>query len=248
MGDMKEFIYSRNAVYETLRARRREVFRLEIADNVQIKGKMADILALASQRKIPVVKVKRAQLDRIHENNQGIVAEVSAYPYSDLLEILDHARELNEPPFVLLLDSLNDPQNFGALLRTAEAVGAHGIVIPLAHTVEVTPAVVNASSGASEHLRIARSNLAQAIDALKEENVWVVGLDQDGETVGEKTKRHLTGAVAVVVGSEGEGIRQLTRAKCDIVLKLPMRGQIESLNAAVAGSIALYLAYLARQQ
>ncbi|GAB4458591.1 MAG: 23S rRNA (guanosine(2251)-2'-O)-methyltransferase RlmB [Anaerolineales bacterium] len=248
MGDMKEFIYSRNAVYETLRARRREVFRLEIADNVQIKGKMADILALASQRKIPVVKVKRAQLDRIHENNQGILAEVSAYPYSDLLEILDHARELNEPPFVLLLDSLNDPQNFGALLRTAEAVGAHGIVIPLAHTVEVTPAVVNASSGASEHLRIARSNLAQAIDALKEENVWVVGLDQDGETVGEKTKRHLTGAVAVVVGSEGEGIRQLTRAKCDIVLKLPMRGQIESLNAAVAGSIALYLAYLARQQ
>lgn len=243
---MKEFIYSRNAVYETLRARRREVFRLEIADNVQVKGKMADILALASQRKIPVAKVKRAQLDRIHENNQGIVAEVSAYPYNDLLEILDHARERNEPPFVLLLDSLNDPQNFGALIRTAEAVGVHGVVIPLAHTVEVTPAVVNASSGASEHLRIARSNLAQAIDALKEENVWVVGLDQDGETVGAKTKRHLTGAVAVVVGSEGEGIRQLTRAKCDIVLKLPMRGQIESLNAAVAGSVALYLAYLAR--
>jgi 23S rRNA (guanosine2251-2'-O)-methyltransferase len=243
---MKEFIYSRNAVYETLRARRREVFRLEIADHVQVKGKMADILALASQRKIPVAKVKRAQLDRIHENNQGIVAEVSAYPYNDLLEILDHARERNEPPFVLLLDSLNDPQNFGALIRTAEAVGVHGVVIPLAHTVEVTPAVVNASSGASEHLRIARSNLAQAIDALKEENVWVVGLDQDGETVGAKTKRHLTGAVAVVVGSEGEGIRQLTRAKCDIVLKLPMRGQIESLNAAVAGSVALYLAYLAR--
>lgn len=243
---MKEFIYSRNAVYETLRAKRRDVFRLEIADNVQVKGRMADIMALASQRKIPVVKVKRAQLDKIHENNQGILAEVGAYPYADLLDILDHAKELNEPPFLLLLDSLNDPQNFGTLIRTAEAVGVHGVVIPLAHTVEVTPAVVNASSGASEHLRIARSNLAQAIDALKEENVWVVGLDQDGETVGEKTKRHLTGATAVVVGSEGEGIRQLTRAKCDIVLKLPMRGQIESLNAAVAGSVALYLAYLAR--
>lgn len=243
---MKEFIYSRNAVYETLRAKRRDVFRLEIADNVQVKGRMADIMSLASQRKIPVAKVKRAQLDKIHENNQGIVAEVSTYPYADLLDILDHAKELSEPPFLLLLDSLNDPQNFGALIRTAEAVGAHGVVIPLAHTVEVTPAVVNASSGASEHLRIARSNLAQAIDALKEENIWVVGLDQDGETVGEKTKRHLTGATAVVVGSEGEGIRQLTRAKCDIVLKLPMRGQIESLNAAVAGSVALYLAYLAR--
>lgn len=245
---MKEFIYSRNAVYETLRAKRRDVFRLEIADNVQVKGRMAEIMALVSQRKIPVVKVKRPQLDRIHENNQGIVAEVSAYPYSDVLDILDRARELNEPPFILLLDSLNDPQNFGALIRTAEAVGVHGIVIPLAHTVEVTPTVVNASSGASEHLRIARSNLAQAIDALKEENVWVVGLDQDGETIGEKTKRHLTGATAVVVGSEGEGIRQLTRAKCDIVLKLPMRGQIESLNAAVAGSVALYLAYMARQE
>lgn len=245
---MKEFIYSRNAVYETLRAKRRDVFRLEIADNVQVKGRMAEIMALASQRKIPVVRVKRAQLDKIHENNQGIVAEVSAYPYSDLLDILDRARELNEPPFILLLDTLNDPQNFGALIRTAEAVGVHGIVIPLAHTVEVTPTVVNASSGASEHLRIARSNLAQAIDALKEENVWVVGLDQDGETVGEKTKRHLTGATAVVVGSEGEGIRQLTRAKCDIVLKLPMRGQIESLNAAMAGSVALYLAYMARQE
>ncbi len=245
---MKEFIYSRNAVYETLRARRREVFKLEIADNVQVKGKMAEIMTLASQRKISVSKVKRAQLDKIHEHNQGIIAEVSAYPYSDVLDILEHAKELSEPPFVLLLDALNDPQNFGTLIRTAEAVGVHGIVIPLAHTVEVTPAAVNASSGASEHMRIARSNLAQAIDAFKAENIWVVGLDQNGETIGEKTKRHLTGATAVVVGSEGDGIRQLTRAKCDIILQLPMRGQIESLNAAVAGSVALYLAYLNRLQ
>lgn len=243
---MKEYIYSRNAIYETLRARRRDIFKIELADNVQIKGKLAEIMALASQRKIPVVKTQRARLDKIHENNQGVLAEVSGYPYSDLVDIIDDARNKNESPFVLLLDSLNDPQNFGTLIRTAEATGVHGIVIPLAHTVEVTPAVVNASSGASEHLRIARSNLSQVIDTLKEENVWVVGLDQNGETIGEKTQRHLTGAVALVVGSEGEGIRQLTRAKCDIVLKLPMRGQIESLNAAVAGSVALYLTYLAR--
>jgi len=243
---MKEFIYSRNAIYETLRARRRDIFKIELADNVQIKGKLAEIMALASQRKIQVVKAQRAQLDKIHDNNQGVVAEVSKYPYADLLDILERARTNNEQPFVLLLDSLNDPQNFGTLIRTAEAIGVHGVVIPLAHTVEVTPAVVNASSGASEHMLIAQSNLAQAIDALKEENVWIVGLDQNGEMVGEKTQRHLTGAVALVVGSEGEGIRQLTRSKCDIVLKLPMRGQIESLNAAVAGSVALYLAYLAR--
>ena len=243
---MKEFIYSRNAVYETLRAKRRDVFQIELADNVQIKGRLAEIMSLASQRKIPVVKVKRPQLDRVHENHQGIVAEVGGYPYVDLLDILENARKKNEPPFVLLLDSLNDPQNFGTLIRTAEAVGVHGIVIPLAHTVEVTPAVVNASSGAGEHMHITRANLAQAIDTLKQENVWVVGLDQNGETVGAKTQRHLTGATALVVGSEGEGIRQLTRAKCDIILQLPMRGQVESLNAAVAGSVALYLAYLAR--
>ena len=123
------------------------------------------------------------------------MAEVGGYAYSDVVDILEYARARDEPPFILLLDSLNDPQNFGTLLRTAEAVGVHGVIIPLAHTVEVTPAVVNASSGASEHLRVARSNLAQAIDALKEEKVWVVGLDQDGETIGEKTQRHLTGAL-----------------------------------------------------
>jgi 23S rRNA (guanosine2251-2'-O)-methyltransferase len=244
---MKEFIYSRNAIYETLRAQRREVFKIELADNAQIQGRLADIMTLAARRKIPIVKVKRPQLDRIYEHHQGVVAETSAYPYANLLDILENARKRNEPPFVLLLDALNDPQNFGALIRTAEATGAHGIIIPLAHTVEVTPAVVNASSGASEHMLIARVNLAQAIDALKEENIWVVGLDQNGEAIGTKTQRHLTGSTALVVGSEGEGIRQLTRKKCDIVLKLPMRGQVESLNAAVAGSVALYLAYLTRQ-
>lgn len=243
---MKEYIYSRNAVYETLRAARRQVFRIQVAEGAQEKGRLAEIGRLAKERRIPLERVPRARLDKIHPAHQGVVAEVSPYPYVDLLDILEHARRRGEPPFVLLLDSLNDPQNFGTLIRTAEAVGVDGIVVPLAHTVEVTPAAVNASSGASEHLLIARSNLAQAIEALRQENVWVVGLDQDGETVGEKTKRHLAGAVAVVVGSEGEGIRHLTRAKCDIVLKLPMRGQVESLNAAVAGSVALYLAYLAR--
>ena len=244
---MKEFIYSRNAVYETLRAKRRDVFKIQVAEGAQEKGQLKEILDLAKQRRIPIERTQRARLDKIHQNHQGVVAEVSGYPYSDVVDILEESRNKNEPPFVLLLDSLQDPQNFGTLLRTAEAIGVHGVVIPLAHSVEVTPAVVNASSGASEHLRIARSNLSQVIDTLKEENIWVVGLDQNGETIGEKTQRHLTGAVALVVGSEGEGIRQLTRAKCDIVLKLPMRGRVESLNAAVAGSVALYLAYLARK-
>ncbi len=241
----REFIYSRNAVYETLRSKRRDVFKVQIAEGAQEKGRLEEIIKRANQQKIKVERVPRARLDKIHEHHQGVVAEVSGYSYSDEVEILELANQRDEPPFILLLDSLNDPQNFGTLLRTAEAVGVHGVVIPLAHTVEVTSAVVNASSGATEHLLIARSNLAQVIEALKEAEVWIVGLDQAGAEL-EPNSRHLRGALGLVVGSEGEGIRPLVRSRCDIVLKLPMRGRIESLNAAVAGSVALYLAYLTR--
>ena len=219
---------------------------MQIAEGAQEKGRLADILKMAKERRIPVEKAQRGRLDKVHQNHQGVVAEVSGYSYSDEVEILELAGRKNEPPFILLLDSLNDPQNFGSLLRTAEAIGVHGVIIPLAHTVEVTPAVVNASSGASEHLLVARANLAQSIDALKQAEVWVVGLDQDGVEI-KPDSRHLKGALGLVVGSEGEGIRPLVRSKCDIVLKLPMRGKIESLNAAVAGSVALYLAYLTRR-
>lgn len=242
---MKEFLYSRNAVLEALRAARRQVLHIQVAEGAQEKGRLADVLALARQRRIPVEHVPRSRLDKVHAAHQGIVAEAGAYPYSDIPDILESARARGEPPFVLLLDSLNDPQNFGSLLRTAEAVGVHGVILPLAHSVEVTPAVVNASSGASEHLFIARWNLAQAIEVLKEAELWIVGLDQGGAPV-EPGSRHLRGAVGLVVGSEGEGIRPLVRSKCDILLSLPMRGRVESLNAAVAGSVALYLIHLAR--
>ena len=127
---MKEFIYSRNAVYEALRARRREVFKIQIAEGAQEKGRLNEILDFSRQRRIPVERVQRGRLDKVHQNHQGVVAEVSEYKYSDLLEILEDARTKNEQPFVLLLDTLNDPQNFGTLLRTAEAVGVHGVVIP----------------------------------------------------------------------------------------------------------------------
>ena len=242
---MKELIYSRNAVYETLSARRRQIFSIEIAEGVQEKGKIAEIIKLALQQKIKVSRVPRPKLDKVHQNNQGIVAEVGAYPYSDVLEILANAGAKGELPFILMLDSLQDPQNFGTLIRTAEALGVHGVVIPSARTVDVTPAVVNASSGASEHMLIAQANLSQTIDALKDNDIWIVGLDQAGAEI-EAASRHLKGALGLVVGSEGEGLHDLVRKKCDIVLKLPMKGRIESLNAAVAGSVALYLAYLSR--
>jgi 23S rRNA (guanosine2251-2'-O)-methyltransferase len=244
---MKELIYSRNAVYEALRAKRRQPIRLLVADNIQEKGHMAGILELAKTRKVPVERVPRQRLDNLASQHQGVILEAGHYVYAEISDIIENAKAKNEPLFVLLLDTLQDPQNFGTLLRTAEAVGIHGIVLPLARTVEVTPAVVNASSGASEHLLIAQSNLVQAIERLKEAGAWVVGLDEDSRSQ-TPDKVRLDGALAIVVGSEGEGIRQLVRQKCDFMLRLPMHGKIESLNAAVAGSIVLYLASLARDR
>ncbi len=244
---MREWLYSRNAVYEALRARRRQVFGLQVAEGAQEKGRLAEILRLAEARRIPVRRAPRPALDKIHPAHQGVVLETSGYPYVTLADLLALAERRGEPPFVLLLDTLNDPLNFGALLRTAEAVGVHGILLPLARTVEVTPAVVNASSGASEHLLVAQMNLSQAIDELRAAGVWTVGLDQAPEARAP-SEVEWTGGLALVVGSEGEGIRPLVKSKCDFLVRLPMQGKIESLNAAVAGSVALYLAYLARQQ
>ena len=244
---MKEFIYGRNPVYETLRAKRRDVFRLQVAEGVQDKGRLTEILDLAAKRKIPVERVPRLRLDKLSESHQGVALEASTYPYVALEDILDNAKTRNELLFVLILDTLQNPQNLGTIIRTAEAVGVHGVLIPTHRAAEITPAVVSASAGASEHMLVAQANLAQAIVELKEANVWVVGLDESPESK-EPSEVRLDGALAVVVGSEGEGIRPLVRQSCDFLLRLPMQGKIESLNAAVAGSVALYLAYLFRQK
>ena len=244
---MKEFIYGRNPVYETLRARRRDVFRLQVAEGVQDKGRLTEILDLAARRKIPVERVPRLHLDKLSESHQGLALEASAYPYVELEDILENAKTHNEPLFVLILDTLQNPQNLGTIIRTAEAVGVHGVLIPTHRAAEITPAVVSASAGASEHMLVAQANLAQAIVQLKEANAWVVGLDESPESKTPSEVR-LDGALAVVVGSEGEGIRPLVRQSCDFLLRLPMQGKVESLNAAVAGSVVLYLAYLSRQK
>ena len=242
---LKEFLYSRNAVYEALRASRRQGFELLIAENVEIRTRLEEIINLARQRKIPVRRVPRQRLDRIHANHQGVAYEVSAYPYSSLNQMLTEAKTKSEPPLLLLLDTLQDPQNLGTLLRTAEIVGVHGVIIPKARTAQITPAVVNASSGATEHLLVAQINLAQAIDLIKEADIWVCGLEGTSEAQLPDRVR-LDGPIALVVGSEGQGMRSLVRDSCDFLLRLPMRGKIESLNAAVAGSVALYLVWQAR--
>ena len=244
---MKEFIYGRNPVYETLRAKRRQFFQLLLSEGAQEKGRLAEIVQMARAQRIPVSRAPRKRMERIARNNQGVALEAGGYPYHNVSDIVDKAEARGEPLFVLLLDTLQDPQNFGTLLRTAEAVGVHGVIIPLARTAQVTAAVVNASSGASEHLLIAQANLAQAIGQLKKAGAWIVGLEGSEQAQNPDAIR-LDGATGIVVGSEGRGMRPLVRKSCDFLLKLPMQGEIESLNAAVAGSVALYLAYLERNK
>jgi 23S rRNA (guanosine2251-2'-O)-methyltransferase len=242
---MREWISGRNPVYETLQAGRRHCFRLLVAQGTQEKGRLAEILQLGQKRRLPIEQVPRQRLDAIAGGHQGVALEASAYPYCALQDILALVEQRAEPPFLLILDALQDPQNLGTLLRTAEGVGVQGVLLPLRHTVSVTPAVVNASSGASEHLLIAQVNLAQAIETLKEAGVWVVGLE-GGQQAERADRVRLDGPLALVVGSEGQGMRPLTRASCDVLMRLPMRGRVDSFNAAVAGSIALYLAWQRR--
>ena len=241
----KEWITGRNPVYETLRTRRRQVFRLLVAQGVQEKGRLAVILEEAKNQRVPVEWAPRPRLDALGENPQGVALETSGYAYADLQDVLERAAERAEPLFVLVLDLIQNPQNLGTLLRTGEAAGIHGVVLPLARAAGVTPAVVSASAGASEHLLIAQANLAQAIEKLKKAGAWVIGMDSGAQAQPLERVR-LDGPLALVVGNEGEGLRPLVRASCDLVMRLPMRGEIESLNAAVAGSIALYLAVQAR--
>jgi len=242
---MKEWIVGRNPVYEVLRAKRRSLFRLQISTSAEEKGRLADILHLASKQKVMVERVPRVKIDTLGANHQGVAIEVGAYPYHTVYEILDRAAKRNEAPFILILDTLQDPQNLGTLLRTAEIVGVHGVLLPLRRTATITPAVVSASSGACEHLLIAQANLHQTIQLLKEEGIWVVGLDGSPQAA-LPSKIRLDGPLAFVVGSEGQGMRPLVRKTCDLLMRLPMRGQIDSLNAAVAGSVALYMAWQAR--
>ncbi len=242
---MKEWITGRNPVFEVLRTTRRDIFRVWVASGVKPQGRLQEILQLARQQKRRVEEVPRQKLDLLHPNHQGVGIEVSGYPYADLDDILDKSYTLLERPFILALDQLQDPQNLGTLLRTAEIMQVHGILLPSAHAAQVTPAVVSASSGASEHLLIAQINLVQAFERLKAVDCWVVGLE-GSEQAQYPEALDLNRGLVLVTGSEGEGLRQLVRKNCDYLMRLPMLGKIESLNAAVAGSIAIYLARQAR--
>lgn len=240
---MKEWITGRNAVYEILSLRSRDIFRFYVSRNAEIKGRLAEILALAAQRKVQPIFTDRGQLDRIDENHQGLALEVSGYHYSDWADVLKRCEDSGRPLFVLFLDMIQNPQNFGTLIRTAEAAGMHGIIIPTARAAGVTPAVVHASVGATEHIPIVQMNLAQGMRLMHEEGGWIIGLEGGEGSTPIEVKR-LGGKLGIVVGNEGEGLRRLSRQECDELVSLPMIGNIESLNAAVAGSIVIYLSVL----
>ncbi len=226
---MREWITGRNPVYEVLRARRRHVFRLVLARGIKMEGQLPEVLRLATLRGLTAEEAPRDKLDALSSHHQGVALEASAYPYAALEDLIQNAKNQSEPPFFLLLDLIQDPQNLGTLLRTAEVVGVHGVVIPSAQAAQITPTVVHASSGATEHLLVAQYNLAQAIEKLKALNIWVYGLD---EAPRSKTPSQLRmdGGLALVVGNEGAGLRDLVRKNCDELLRLPMRGKIESLK------------------
>jgi len=243
-----EFIYGHWAVMEALRAGRRSIEQLLVTETVEAKGLVAEILATAAERGVPVHRVPRRIIDDLAQgaNHQNMALRVGTYPYADLDDVMALSKQRSEKPLILILDLLKDPQNVGALLRVADAVGVHGVVLQERRGVAVTPAVVNASSGAVEHLNIVQvTNLVNAMRDLKSQDVWMVGLDI-GQNVPPIDKTDLNMSLGLVLGSEGEGLRRLVRDTCDLLLALPMRGSVASLNVATVGSVALYAAWQAR--
>ncbi|MGC9467355.1 MAG: 23S rRNA (guanosine(2251)-2'-O)-methyltransferase RlmB [Anaerolineae bacterium] len=246
---MRETLYGRHAVHESLRAGRRTPYQLLVSEGIVSVPIIDEILALARVARLRIEEIPRTEMDRIvgHEQHQGVALEASEYPYADIYDMLDLAQERREPPLLLLLDLVQDVQNLGTLIRTAEAVGAHGIVIQERRAAGITPDTVSTSSGAVEHMLIAQvTNLAQEIARLKDAEVWIAGLE---EVYGAQiyTEIDLTVPLGLVVGNEAQGLRRLVRERCDWMLRLPMVGKIDSLNAAVAGSVALYEVFRQRR-
>jgi len=237
-----ETIFGRQPVYELLRAGRREIKRLMMAGNVrQASAAVTRLVKVAEKKGLVPVTVTVQDLDRICRsgNHQGLAVEASPYPYVDLEDLLE-GPERNDPPLLLVIDHVQDPQNLGSMLRTCESVGVTGVVIPATRAVEVTAAAVRASAGAAEYVRVARvSNLHNALLRMKEAGIRTVGMENEAQAA-VYTAADLRGPVALVVGSEGEGMAKLLRDTCDLLVRLPMKGRVGSLNAAVAAAIALY--------
>ena len=235
-----DVIAGRNPVSEAIR-NGRAIDKILIAKGEK-NGAVVGILAKAREKQILVKEVDRTKLDFVcgNETHQGIVAFAAVREYSTVEDILSYAEEKGEAPFIMILDEVEDPHNLGAIIRTAECAGVHGVIIPKRRSAGLSYTVGKASAGAVEYMRVARvTNIAVLIDELKEKGVWVYGADMNGT---DYSKCDFSGACAIVIGNEGKGISRLVREKCDVIVSLPMKGKINSLNASVAAGILMYSA------
>ena len=229
-------LVGRNPIREALRAGR-DIEKLLVARG-ELIGSAREIVAMAKDAKIIVQEVDRVRLDQMAPNHQGLIAVASAYSYKTVDDMLALAKERGEAPLLVILDGVTDPHNLGAIIRSAECAGAHGVIIPERRAVGLTPSAVKASAGAVEYLPVAKEvNLTRTIERLKKEGVWIYGAAMNGE---DYRKVNFSGAAAIVIGSEGEGMSRLVAESCDKIVSLPMKGHIDSLNASVAAGILLY--------
>lgn len=235
----EDIIEGRNAVTAALKSGRQiDKIYIRRGDN---KGSMVPIIAKAKEKGIQVVEIDKQKLDSMSETgvHQGVIARIPPYEYKSVDDILNIAKEKGEPPFIVILDHLEDPHNLGSIIRTANCAGVHGVIISKHDGVTLTAAAVKASAGAASFTPVARvSNIAQTIDRLKEEGIWVTGADAAGDR--SIYQADLKGAVALVIGGEDKGISRLTASKCDFLVGIPMKGDVNSLNASVAAALMIY--------
>lgn len=242
----EDMVAGRNAVMEALKGSR-SVNKLMIA-NGSTEGSIKEIIAVAKEKGVNIQYWDRSKLDSIARGirHQGVLAQVAPVQYAELEDILQLAKDRNEPPFIVLLDELEDPHNLGAILRTADAAGVHGVLIPKHRSCPLSATVAKTSAGAVEHVPVARvGNLVQTIKKLKQEGLWVAAADMDGK---DYYDTDLTGPLLLIIGSEGQGVGRLVKEQCDFVVRIPMVGKINSLNASVAGSILMYEAMKQRRK
>mgnify|MGYP002535234020 FL=1 len=232
-------IEGRNAVLELLESDK-DINKIYITKG-ELKGSINKIIALANEKKVIVVQKDKKQMDMMAgtENYQGVIAVVPPYQYVEVEDILETAKERNEDPFILILDGIEDTHNLGAIIRTAETAGVHGIIIPKRRAAQVNSTVSKVASGALEYMKIARvNNITDTISKLKEKGIWVCGTAIDAEKY--YYDQNLTGPLAIVIGNEGKGISELVKRNCDFLVKIPMKGKVSSLNASVSTGIVVY--------
>lgn len=243
----EEYIAGKHSVTEALRAGR-SINKIWIAEGSQ-KNLTQSIMTEAKKKGIVVQLVDKRKLDTLVPDvqHQGVIAQAAPYEYAEVEDLLQAAQAKNEAPFLLLLDEIEDPHNLGSILRTADCTGVHGVIVPKRRSASITATVSKTSAGAVEYVPVARvTNLGQTIDRLKEQGVWVVGTDVDTDS-SLYDAEVFTGPVAIVIGNEGKGMGRLIREKCDVLIKLPMQGQINSLNASVAAGVVMYEVLRRRQ-